>query len=176
MMKEQNIPQDSLIAGYLPADYCDSFSRNVVSEKAITSDEFFDMAFNQDVYKRQTYVSANAELTVDLQSNMANECRAKIGYENLLSFTEDPFVKETLTFLMTREITHFQQFEAALSTIQPNFPPGSLQTSPKYSNLYFNLSKGEDSRGPWNEGESTRLKEEWQYIDDPCLLYTSRCV
>ena len=45
MMKEQNIPQDSLIAGYLPADYCDSFSRNVVSEKAITSDEFFDMAF-----------------------------------------------------------------------------------------------------------------------------------
>lgn len=46
MMKEQNIPQDSLIAGYLPADYCDSFSRNVVSEKAITSDEFFDMAFN----------------------------------------------------------------------------------------------------------------------------------
>lgn len=20
---------------------------------------------------------------------------------------------------------------------------------------------------PWNEGESTRLKEEWQYIDDP---------
>ena len=102
-----------------------------------------------------------------LQSNMANECRAKIGYENLLSFTEDPFVKETLTFLMTREITHFQQFEAALSTIQPNFPPGTLQTSPKYSNLYFNLSKGGDSRGPWNEGESTRLKEEWQYIDDP---------
>ena len=47
MMKEQNIPQDSLIAGYLPADYCDSFSRNVVSEKAITSDEFFDMAFTQ---------------------------------------------------------------------------------------------------------------------------------
>ena len=41
MMKEQNIPQDSLIAGYLPADYCDSFSRNVVSEKAITSDETF---------------------------------------------------------------------------------------------------------------------------------------
>lgn len=90
-----------------------------------------------------TYVSANAELTVDLQSNMANECRAKIGYENLLSFTEDPFVKETLTFLMTREITHFQQFEAALSTIQPNFPPGTLQTSPKYSNLYFNLSRVE---------------------------------
>lgn len=28
-----------------------------------------------------TYVSANADLTVDLRSNMAGECRAKIGYE-----------------------------------------------------------------------------------------------
>ncbi|WP_294476397.1 manganese catalase family protein [uncultured Bacteroides sp.] len=114
-----------------------------------------------------SYVSANAELTVDLQSNMANECRAKIGYENLMPFTEDPSVRETLVFLMTREVTHFQQFEAALSTIQPNFPPGVLQTSPKYSNLYFNTSKGEDARGPWNEGESSRLMEEWQYIENP---------
>lgn len=114
-----------------------------------------------------TYVSANADLTVDLCSNMAGECRAKIGYENLIPLTDDPYVKETLTFLMTREVTHFQQFEAALETIQPNFPPGVFQTSPKYSNLYFNMSKGKDARGPWNEGESTRLKEEWQYIDDP---------
>ena len=113
-----------------------------------------------------TYVSANADLTVDLRSNMAGECRAKIGYENPIPLTDDPYVKETLMFLMTREVTHFQQFEAALETIQPNFPPGVFQTSPKYSNLYFNLSKGKDARGPWNEGESTRLKEEWQYIDD----------
>lgn len=114
-----------------------------------------------------TYVSANADLTVDLRSNMAGECRAKIGYENLIPFTDDPYVKETLVFLMTREITHFQQFEAALETIQPNFPPGVFQTSPKYSNLYFNMSKKDDVRGTWNEGESTRLKEEWQYIDNP---------
>lgn len=114
-----------------------------------------------------TYVSANAELTVDLRSNMANESRAKIGYEYLMPFTDDPSVKETLTFLMTREVTHYQQFEAALATIQPNFPPGVLQTSPKYSNVYFNTSCGNDARGPWNEGESTQLKEEWQYIEEP---------
>lgn len=107
-----------------------------------------------------TYVSATAELTVDLRSNMAGEARAKIGYENLLQLTDDPLVKETLGFLMTREVTHYQQFEAALETIQPNFPPGVFQTSPKYSNLYFDLSKGDDARGPWNEGESTQLKEQ----------------
>ena len=45
---------------------------------------------------------------------------AKIVYENLLKFTDDPLVQDTLRFLMTREIAHFQQFGAALSTIDPN--------------------------------------------------------
>ncbi len=114
-----------------------------------------------------SYVSATADLTVDLRSNMAGECRAKIGYENLIPLTDDPLVKETLIFLMTREVTHYQQFEAALETIQPNSPPAVFQTSPKYSNLYFNMSQGEDARGPWNQGKSTGLHEEWQYIEDP---------
>lgn len=69
------------------------------------------------------YVNANSDLTVDLRSNIAAESRAKIVYEYLMKFTDDPYVKETLGFLMTREITHFQQFEAALDTIQPNSPP-----------------------------------------------------
>lgn len=114
-----------------------------------------------------TYISANGELTVDLRSNMAGECRAKIVYENLLQLTDDPLVRETLKFLMAREVTHYQQFEAALETIGPNFPPGIFQTDPRYSNVYYNLSQGDDVRGPWNEGTSSRLKEEWQYVDDP---------
>lgn len=113
------------------------------------------------------YISANGELTVDLRSNMAGECRAKIVYENLLQLTDDPLVRETLKFLMAREVTHYQQFEAAVETISPNFPPGIFQTDPRYSNVYYNLSQGDDARGPWNEGTSTRLKEEWQYVDDP---------
>lgn len=113
------------------------------------------------------YVTADAELTVDLRSNIAAESRAKIVYEYLIPFTDDPYVKETLDFLMTREVAHFQQFEAALETIQPNFPPGIFQTNPKYSNLYYNTSQGQDARGPWNEGESIELREEWQYIDNP---------
>lgn len=113
------------------------------------------------------YVNANGDLTVDLRSNIAAESRAKIVYEYLMKFTDDPYVKETLGFLMTREITHFQQFEAALDTIQPNFPPGILQEDVRFGNLFFNLSQGEDATGPWNEGESTRTKEQWENIQDP---------
>ncbi len=113
-----------------------------------------------------SYISANADPTVDLRSNMASESRAKIVYEYLFKFTDDPYVKETLSFLMTREITHYQQFEAAMETIQPNFPPGILQSNPKYGNLAFNMSSQEDFRGPWNEGKSSQLKDEWQYIEN----------
>jgi len=109
----------------------------------------------------------NGDLTVDLRSDIAAESRAKITYEYLLQFTDDPYVKETLNFLMTREVAHYQMFEAALESIQPNFPPGVLQSDPRYSNLYFNMSSGADIRGPWNEGESSQLGETWQFIEDP---------
>lgn len=113
------------------------------------------------------YINANGDLSVDLRSDMAAEGRAKIVYEYLMKFTDDPSVKETLKFLMTREIAHFQMFEAALDTIQPNFPPGVRQGDARFSNKYFPLSKGEKAEGPWNTGKSTQLKEEWEIIEDP---------
>lgn len=113
------------------------------------------------------FVNANGDLTVDLRSNIAAESRAKITYEYLMQFTDDPYVKDTLRFLMTREVAHFQMFQAALETIQPNFPPGILQSDPKHSNTYFNLSNGQEYRGPWNDGVSPELNEKWQYIEDP---------
>lgn len=114
-----------------------------------------------------SYINADGDLSVDLRSDIAAESRAKIVYEYLMKFTNDPLVKETLRFLMTREIAHFQMFEAALETIKPNFPPGILDGDPRFSNAYFNMSNGTEIRGPWNQGQSTQMKEEWKYIDDP---------
>src|SRR5690606_7306137 len=37
------------------------------------------------------YVNANSDLTVDLRSNIAAESRAKIVYEYLIKFTDDPY-------------------------------------------------------------------------------------
>ena len=124
---------------------------------------------SQGVPWTAAYINGDVQgdLTSDLRSNVGAETRAKLVYEYLLQFTDDPYVKETLRFLMTREVAHFQMFEAALETIQPNFPPGILQSDPRYSNLYFNLSSGNDFRGPWNEGQSSRLEETFQFIEDP---------
>ena len=114
------------------------------------------------------YVNANGDPTVDLRSDIAAESRAKIVYEYLMQFTDDPYVEETLGFLMTREVAHFQMFAAALESIQPNFPPGVLQGNPKYTHAFYNMSNGADARGPWNDGQGPwPAGEEWTYIADP---------
>ncbi len=124
---------------------------------------------SQGVPWSAAYINGDCQgdLTAELRSNIGAESRAKMVYEYLLQFTSDSYVQETLKFLMAREVAHYQMFEAALTTIQPNFPPGVLQSDPRYTNLYFNMSSGNDFRGPWNSGETTVLGETIQYIDDP---------
>jgi Mn-containing catalase len=108
-----------------------------------------------------TYVDTRGEPTVDLRSNIAAEARAKIVYERLINITDDPGVKDALTFLMTREVAHQKSFEKALYAIENNFPSGKLPGHPDYSSLYVNTSQGEgDLQGPWNSGD------EWDRVDD----------
>ena len=116
-----------------------------------------------------TFVNANGEPTVDLRSNIAAESRAKIVYEYLKQFTDDPGVQDTLTFLMTREVTHFQQFTAALNELPVNFPPGTLPGDDRFQNVAFNMSNGAGSaRGPWNEGQGPWPSGmEWRYVEEP---------
>lgn len=157
-----------------------SESKESYIHEAMTNPHFFVLSGggplvtdSQGIPWSGAFVNANGDLSVDLRSNMAAESRAKIVYEYLMQFTDDPYVRETLRFLMTREVAHFQMFEAALGTITPNFPPGVLQSDPRHSNTYFNLSKGQEARGPWNEGESTQFGEDWRYIGDP-LAYVKQ--
>jgi Mn-containing catalase len=107
------------------------------------------------------YIDTIGEPTADLRSNIAAEARAKIVYERLINLTDDPGVKEALGFLMTREIAHQKSFEKALYSIQPNFPPGKLPGMPEFTKVYFDMSKGGEVRGPWNQGEK------WDFVSNP---------
>lgn len=109
------------------------------------------------------YVDSIGDPTCDLRSNIAAESRAKIVYERLINSTDDPDLKNTLGFLMTREIAHQKSFEKALYSIEPNFPPGKLPGKEEFVNKYYDLSRGDgkDVRGPWNQGG------DWEYVNDP---------
>lgn len=109
-----------------------------------------------------SYVDTIGDPTADLRSNIAAEARAKIVYERLINVTDDAGIKETLGFLMTREIAHQKSFEKALHSIQPNFPQGKLAGVPEYTSVYYNMSQGDDApRGPWNEGP------DWEFVESP---------
>lgn len=107
------------------------------------------------------YIDTIGEVTADLRSNIAAEARAKIIYERLINVTDDPGVKDALGFLMTREAAHMLSFEKALYSIRNNFPPGKLPPIEQYSNVYYNMSEGDDPRGSWNSDEN------FEYVADP---------
>jgi Mn-containing catalase len=105
------------------------------------------------------YVDTIGEPTADLRSNIAAEARAKIVYERLINVTDDAGIKDTLGFLMTREIAHQKSFEKALHSIQPNFPQGKLPGKEEFASVYFRMQPDDEPvRGPWNEGP------EWEFV------------
>jgi len=116
------------------------------------------------------YLKITGELDVDLRSNIAAEARAKIVYERLIDFCEDPDSIDALKFLMTREITHMKAFTAALESMgKPPFSIGRIPPTPELVSQYFNDSTGvgdrgePDARGPWNEGG------DWELVEAPAF-------
>jgi Mn-containing catalase len=112
------------------------------------------------------YLKITGELDVDLRSNIAAEARAKIVYERLIQFTDDPGTIKALQFLMTREITHMKAFTAALESMGKGpFSIGSLPPSSDLVRQYFDDSTGVgdrgeyNARGPWNDAEDVELVE-----------------
>ena len=107
------------------------------------------------------YIDTIGEPTADLRSNIAAEARAKLVYERLINVTDDPGIKDALTFLMTREVAHMKSFEKALHSIQPNFPPGRVPGDPAFTDLYMDMSQGGiEPEGSWNSGEL------WERVSD----------
>src|SRR5436190_2334501 len=116
------------------------------------------------------YLKITGELDVDLRSNIAAEARAKIVYERLIHFTDDPGTVDTLQFLMTREITHMKAFTAALESLgKPKFSIGKIPPTPSLVDQYFNDSTGTGDRGepdafgPWNTGG------DWLIVNAPAF-------
>jgi Mn-containing catalase len=101
-----------------------------------------------------------------LRNDIAAEARAKIVYERLIQFTDDPGTIQALQFLMTREITHMKAFTVALESMgKKPFSIGSLPPSSDLVRQYFDDSTGvgdrgeANMRGPWNDADDIELVE-----------------
>lgn len=116
------------------------------------------------------YLKVTGEPEVDLRNNIAAEARAKMTYENLMKYCDDPGTRDSLQFLMTREITHMKAFMLGLESLglQP-LQVGKLAPTQGVVDQYFNDSTGEgefgavDMTGPWNDANAFRR------VDNPAF-------
>jgi Mn-containing catalase len=116
------------------------------------------------------YLKISGQPEVDFRNNIAAEARAKITYENLINFCDDPGTKDALQFLMTREITHMKAFMLALDSLgKAPLQVGLIPPTPGLVDQYFNDSTGEgengavDMIGPWNDNKA------FQRVDNPAF-------
>jgi Mn-containing catalase len=108
------------------------------------------------------YINEGGNVVRDLRADIAAEAGARQTYEALIKASDDEGTKKALVYLLTREITHANMFMKALDSMDKLSDPMFGNVAPDESvRLTFNLSQGEDERGPWNEGP------EFEYIADP---------
>jgi Mn-containing catalase len=98
------------------------------------------------------YINEGGNVVRDLRANIAAEAGARQTYEALIKRTTDEGTIEALTHLLTREITHAQMFMKTLDAMGKLTDPffGNIQPD-ETVNVVYNLSQGQDARGPWNE-------------------------
>lgn len=108
-----------------------------------------------------SYINEGGNVVRDLRANIAAEAGARQTYEALLKHTTDKGTIEALTHLLTREITHANMFMKALDAMGKLDDPffGNIKPDDTVE-VVFNLSHGEEARGPWNE-------KPFKYVADP---------
>ena len=63
-------------------------------------------------------IAVKGDPIADLVEDLAAEQKARVTYDNILKFCDDPDVTQIIRFLREREVVHFQRFGEALDKLQ----------------------------------------------------------
>ena len=63
-------------------------------------------------------MQSTGDVIADLTEDLAAEQKARLTYDNILRFSDDPDVNNAIRFLREREIVHFQRFGECLRLCQ----------------------------------------------------------
>ncbi|KUG60301.1 manganese catalase family protein [Nesterenkonia jeotgali] len=122
------------------------------------------------------YVTASGNLLADFTSNINAEMQGRIAVARLYHQTDDPGVRDLLSFLLARDTHHQNQWLAAARELQEsgveqlpvpsNFP--IKKEHREFSYQAINFSDGESmAEGPWASGPSPDGLGEFTYVDTP---------
>ena len=108
------------------------------------------------------YINEGGNVVRDLRADIAAEAGARQTYESLIRMSKDEGTTKVLHHLLTREITHAQMFMAALERMGKLTDPFFGTIKPDETvDMVFNLSHGDDKRGPWN------TEPKFRFVEDP---------
>lgn len=122
------------------------------------------------------YMTASGNLLADFRFNLTAESMGRLQVCRLYNLTNDPGVRDLLSFLIARDTMHQNQWLAAIDELEAD----GLETTPCPSNFpehlqvnevayqFMNFSPDGQSRtGRWANGPSPDGRSQFQYVERP---------
>ena len=137
---------------------------NGVNLKNILSSGLSAMPVDSDgVPFDMSHIYASGNIAADMTANVAAESTGRVLAVRLYNMTNDPGMKDMLSFLIARDTMHQNQWLAALEELGeakgvfpiPNsFPQEMEQQEFSYAYLGFQFDGSEPAQGRWSTGDS----------------------
>ena len=122
------------------------------------------------------YTIASGNLLADFRFNLTAESQGRLQVCRLYQLTDDPGVRDMLSFLIARDTMHQNQWLAAIEELKadgleetpvPSVFPQDQEKS-EFAYGFMNFSEGEDSaQGRWASGPAPDGKGELSYVAKP---------
>jgi len=122
------------------------------------------------------FIVASGNLLADFRSNLHAESQGRLQAVRMYEMSNDPGVKDTLSFMIARDTMHQNLWLAAIEDLQdsgledtpvPSSFPQELEKQ-EFSYQFWNHSEGTDSaEGRWAKGKSMDGKGEFEYVANP---------
>ncbi|MRX72105.1 manganese catalase family protein [Bacillus lacus] len=120
------------------------------------------------------YIVASGNLIADFRANLNAESQGRLQVARLYEMTDDPGVREMLSFLAARDTMHQNQWIAALKELEEKegiVVPGTFgsdREAKEFSYSFMNCSQGTESKaGSWASGPSIDGKGTFEYVENP---------
>ncbi|WP_102027415.1 manganese catalase family protein [Salirhabdus sp. Marseille-P4669] len=121
------------------------------------------------------YIISSGNLLADFRANLNAESQGRLQVVRLYEMSDDPGVKDTLSFLIARDTAHQNQWKAAIYELEnmegdivvPTTFPRELEKQ-AVSYDFYNFSRGDASAsGPWAQGIAPDGRGQFRYIQKP---------
>ncbi|MBB6448555.1 Mn-containing catalase [Geomicrobium halophilum] len=121
------------------------------------------------------YTIASGNLLADFRANLNAESQGRLQATRLYQMTDDPGVRDMLSFLIARDTYHQNQWLAAIKELEEReddiVVPTTFPREKEFGEVaykLYNFSEGEASKkGRWASGPSLDSRGEFQYVDRP---------